>query len=195
MEMTDNFEDYGRCCICESSENVLNLWTLNWKVDGGALTNCWSSAESRWGCVQCHLPSEGAMVIICDMCAEKHAENPDIEAELKFIMNGKVGRLPISVIRENPRRHLHDWRYHLNEFTPDQLTWWKDSPDAGPDCYCSLCGKPIDEPDIPIRRFDTQRNCEQRLHLECFQFLDRVLLYDTSRNPNSNKVGRAKALA
>ena len=169
--MTDNFEDYGRCCICESSENVLNLWTLNWKVDG---------SESRWGCVQCHLPSEGAMVIICDMCAEKHAENPDIEAELKFIMNGKVGRLPISVIRENPRRHLHDWRYHLNEFTPDQLTWWKDSPDAGPDCYCSLCGKPIDELDIPIRQFDTQRNQEQRFHMECFQI--------------SNKVGRAKPI-
>ena len=49
-----------------------------------------------------------------------------------------------------------------------RLKWFADSPDAGPECICSLCGKPIEEPEIPLRLFDSEKNVEARLHTACW---------------------------
>lgn len=43
-----------------------------------------------------------------------------------------------------------------------------DSPDAGPECLCSRCGKPITEDDgPPIRAWPENSNCEYRYHPVC----------------------------
>lgn len=51
----------------------------------------------------------------------------------------------------------------------DRITWFRDSPDAGePTCICSLCGKLIDEDDVPIRAWPEHDKREVRFHVECF---------------------------
>lgn len=49
------------------------------------------------------------------------------------------------------------------------IKWFKDSPDAGPDCCCSLCAEPIVN-DVPVRIFNEQ-NQEARFHHDCFSKL------------------------
>lgn len=50
-----------------------------------------------------------------------------------------------------------------------QLKWFNDSPDAGdPECLCSLCGKLIQEDDVPIRAWPESGKREIRLHWDCF---------------------------
>ncbi len=49
-----------------------------------------------------------------------------------------------------------------------RLKWFADSPDAGPDCTCSLCGHPILEPEIPLRVYDDWEALEIRLHTKCW---------------------------
>lgn len=50
------------------------------------------------------------------------------------------------------------------------ITWFRDSPDAGPACTCSLCGKPILDEQIPIRCWDDENpGWEARFHFDpCF---------------------------
>lgn len=49
-----------------------------------------------------------------------------------------------------------------------RLKWFADSPDAGPDCICSLCDEPILEPEIPLRVYDDWDAREIRLHTKCW---------------------------
>lgn len=44
-----------------------------------------------------------------------------------------------------------------------RVTWFEDSPDVGPDCLCSVCGKPITE-GVPVRVFDNETGKEARFH-------------------------------
>jgi hypothetical protein len=50
-----------------------------------------------------------------------------------------------------------------------KITWFTDSPDAGPDCLCSLCGRPIKV--MPLRVFDSAMNKEARFHIDCWNKL------------------------
>jgi hypothetical protein len=52
-------------------------------------------------------------------------------------------------------------------YTAKIITWFSNSPDAGPDCLCSLCNEPIPEGTIPLRIFDTDNNTEARFHNKC----------------------------
>ncbi|HEX8289791.1 MAG TPA: hypothetical protein VF556_17550 [Pyrinomonadaceae bacterium] len=93
----------GTCCICESSENVHVLVTLDKKSP---------VAGQGWGCFVCNLPSDGANAVICDDCEPKLASG---EAELKFACagypsNGK--RIPIG---ELTGEHKHDLSMHKDE--------------------------------------------------------------------------------
>lgn len=55
--------------------------------------------------------------------------------------------------------------------TNKTITWFTNSPDAGPDCICSLCGRPILENEVPIRFWDDESpDLEARLHFDpCYQ--------------------------
>ena len=56
----------------------------------------------------------------------------------------------------------------LPEFR-DKIKWFDSSPDAGdPSCLCSYCEELIDEHEMPIRAFDTEKNLEARFHIKCF---------------------------
>jgi len=59
-----------------------------------------------------------------------------------------------------------------------RLRWFADSPDAGPDCICSLCGEPIWE--LPLSLFDEETGLEARLHTECWNQVspDKITLLD-----------------
>lgn len=51
-----------------------------------------------------------------------------------------------------------------------EITWFTDSPDVGPDCYCSKCGEPIKI--MAIRVFDDKSGKEARFHQDCFDIAD-----------------------
>ena len=48
------------------------------------------------------------------------------------------------------------------------FTWFEDSPDTGPECLCSKCGKAILEGDTPIRLWDDEKGKEARFHIDCW---------------------------
>jgi hypothetical protein len=56
------------------------------------------------------------------------------------------------------------------------ITWFNDSPDAGPACICSVCGKAILVPEDddfdcvpPLRMFDVNNKTEARFHEGCWR--------------------------
>jgi len=53
----------GMCCRCGTDENVRNIITLHKRSPYGF----------GWGCVQCNLPAEGAIAVLCDDCLEDEA--------------------------------------------------------------------------------------------------------------------------
>lgn len=56
--------------------------------------------------------------------------------------------------------------FHFQPAVFGDLTWFNDSPDTGdPACVCSLCGKVIEEGEIPLRIFRPSNNTELRLHM------------------------------
>ena len=65
-----------------------------------------------------------------------------------------------------------------------RLKWFADSPDAGPDCICSLCDQPILEPEIPIRLLSVKTphkdTLEARLHANCWNEVspDKIQTFD-----------------
>ena len=92
-------EDYGSCCICESQTDVRNIIQLDYKV----------KSESGWGCVQCGLPAEGAVAIVCDACIERYGDN--IEEKIIYLMDGGQRRLVVPPV-EGRIPHKHDMSRH-----------------------------------------------------------------------------------
>jgi hypothetical protein len=51
--------DFGPCCVCGKEDaTVRNIMMLNKRTPAGY----------GWGCLQCDLPMEGAIAVICDEC-------------------------------------------------------------------------------------------------------------------------------
>ena len=92
-------EDYGSCCICESKTDVRNIIQLDYKV----------ALESGWGCVQCGLPAEGAVAIVCDGCIERYSDN--IEGKIIYLMDGGQRRIAVPPV-EGCIIHEHDLSRH-----------------------------------------------------------------------------------
>ena len=83
----------GSCCGCETTEAVHTIAMLPYrnKVPGHG-----------WGCVVCHLPSDGAVAVLCDSCADA-AHHRGIDAVLRFACRGYAaedGRAPIEKFQE-----------------------------------------------------------------------------------------------
>ena len=95
--MKEHELDLGACCACESTENVRNILSLNYKAPPGTI--------SAWGCFPCNLPTEGAIAVLCDDCIER----PDIEADLKFILKDVKEQQPVPPIEaREPFSHNDD---------------------------------------------------------------------------------------
>lgn len=66
----------GACCICESTENVNSIMTLDRRAP---------TPGKGWGCVQCGLPNDGAIAVLCDTCAELYVAG---RAKLVYVCRG-----------------------------------------------------------------------------------------------------------
>jgi hypothetical protein len=85
--------DLGPCCACEKRgpdvRNIICLHKLA-PVPG-----------TGWGCFQCGLPMNGAIVVLCDDCLERN-QKP------RFVCDGRAGegkRLPIGQLSADPFEH------------------------------------------------------------------------------------------
>lgn len=104
--MSDDFPSLGSCCACErqpTDENpVRTIVMLDYKMPPGS--------GSGWGCLQCGLPAEGAISVVCDRCAERMRFE---KAELRWICAGehdKTERVAINSFEHLP--HQHDYSKH-----------------------------------------------------------------------------------
>lgn len=68
--------DLGPCCGCgKEDKTVRNIGMLDFRAP---------IAGKGWGCVQCGLPQDGALVVVCDECAAT-------EKPYKWIISGLTG--------------------------------------------------------------------------------------------------------
>lgn len=91
--------DFGPCCACEGLELVRNMMMLDKKA---------SVPGTGWGCVVCHLPSDGAIAVICDGCLESHAE-------IRFAVYGYVIHKQREKIEELTEPFAHDMKFHQDD--------------------------------------------------------------------------------
>ncbi len=94
----DVFESYPRqCCACGRRVRSRNIITLHRKAP---------QPGKGWGCVQCKLPSDGAVAAICDACLE--ANTPIQYAFDGYVLEGKL--VPFSELPDAP--HEHNMKLH-----------------------------------------------------------------------------------
>lgn len=151
-----NDVDLGPCCACgKNGPFVRNIVCLPYAAP---------ESGAGWGCLQCHLPMDGAVAVLCDECLETNAD-------IKFVIVGKPAegrRMLLDELEKRPFDHklkLHPEIFPANNPMADAV-WFTDSPDLGPDCLCSWCGKAIED-DVPIRIFDEKSGQETRFHQTC----------------------------
>lgn len=80
----------GTCCICGSSENVLNVVCLPFKT---------KTAGFGWGCFECGLPNDGAVSVLCEDCLGKYENG----TPLKYAVDGypfENRRVPVEELTE-----------------------------------------------------------------------------------------------
>lgn len=99
--------DLGTCCHCEKSgptvRNVLML-SLRAPVPG-----------TGWGCIQCGLPNDGAIAVLCDECLK--AERPERFVCVGYAKDNR--RMPIESL---DKAHFdHDFAKHLELPTTERL--------------------------------------------------------------------------
>jgi hypothetical protein len=92
----DDLSRLGPCCICETTEGVRNILMLHQRaiVKGHG-----------WGCVECDLPCDGAVVVLCDFCMVVYQAN---DSALRFACRGypaSDGRVPIADLPQEPFDH------------------------------------------------------------------------------------------
>jgi hypothetical protein len=103
--------DFGTCCICVTegceANPVRTMIQMQWTcpVPG-----------TGWGCVQCGVPADGALVVLCDHCAEKIQNGAlSIKSDLHHVVSGELagkGRMDVETWRRNREAFSHDFRKH-----------------------------------------------------------------------------------
>jgi hypothetical protein len=153
----EDLPDLGACCACEQTgPQVRTLVMLDKRVPAG-------QEGTGWGCFQCHLPMDGACVVLCDACFDR-------EADARFVILGYPDtkqRLPIEALPQAPFRH--DYAYH-----PECWAW----SEAGSDT-CGVCGEQLpdedawdeatDQPDLPLHLWRDEGREGLQMHMSCAQ--------------------------
>ncbi len=78
--------EFGSCCICRGEKDIHTVIMLTFKAP---------TPGKGWGCFQCGLPSDGAVAVLCDACADKLAHH---QAQIVYVCDGYAGedkRVPI----------------------------------------------------------------------------------------------------
>jgi hypothetical protein len=105
MSMNDE-PKLGPCCICETTEGVHAIIMLNQRAP---------VPGHGWGCVQCDLPWDGAVAVLCDPCCEGYQAGT---TALRFACRGYPatdGRIPIDKLP--PPDFDHDHAKHQGEMS------------------------------------------------------------------------------
>lgn len=105
MNKEDNVEALTprRCCACgELKSPCRTIGQLNLKAPKGS---------SGWGCMVCHLPMEGAMVVVCDECNERF-DREDETLEIRWAIAGDFDSDDRVLISELTEPHEHNPRFH-----------------------------------------------------------------------------------
>lgn len=98
--ITDQQPDLGSCCACMGFKRVRNIICQPVKAP--------TKGNGCWGCVQCDLPSEGAVSVECDDCLESGAE-------ILWACNGSPGDDKRVLLSDLQEPHKHDLRKHPEE--------------------------------------------------------------------------------
>ncbi len=115
----------GPCCCCGLSKGagpVRTLICLAKKAPGEV---------QGWGCLQCGLPQQGAVAVVCDKCADKleayvtetgkPLEESLADGPLKFFCGtDRRERLPIALLLDRPA-HKHDMARHPEEWAEEHM--------------------------------------------------------------------------
>lgn len=89
--------DFGACCSCgQAKDTVKNVCLLEQKAP---------APGSGWGCVQCGLPLEGAVAVICDDCL-------CVGAPIKFAVAGEIKSKERIPVEQLGGEHKHDMSKH-----------------------------------------------------------------------------------
>ena len=102
--MTDIPVSLGPCCICKATDNVRNIIMLKKKAP---------IPGRGWGCLQCGLPQNGAIIVLCDFCLMTYRARGEVI--LKYACRGfpaSDGRIPIQKLQELPNNFEHDLTKH-----------------------------------------------------------------------------------
>lgn len=98
--MSDHF-DMGPCCICgKKGPKVRNFVALDFEAP---------QEKTGWGCLQCDLPPNGAMAVVCDSCFNAcNREHGKMAGEIKFVIDGwpaEKKRFPVDQLEKKPFAH------------------------------------------------------------------------------------------
>ncbi len=90
--------DLGPCCACGKphDETVRNIVTLDRRAP---------VAGTGWGCLQCGLPMDGALAVVCDCCLES-------DADLKEVACGQLGEKQRVALEKVTGPFEHDMSKH-----------------------------------------------------------------------------------
>ncbi len=92
-----DWKNVGPCCSCgRDNLEVRNVVMIEQKNPGG---------KDGWGCLQCHLPMEGAVALICDECAE-------LGRPIKFAVDGEIKNKKRIPVESLGAEHKHDMSQH-----------------------------------------------------------------------------------
>lgn len=153
--------DLGCCCACgERGPQVTNIVMLNLRQPP-------EGHGKGWGCFVCHLPADGAYVVLCDTCMR--LDRSSWVALCVGYPKDNVRR-PIDSLTEP---HDHNPVYH-----PERWRWSEQVEDV-----CGICGgkfpdedESMDEdlaygemPELPIHLWHgSQGKWGMKIHIACF---------------------------
>lgn len=100
----ENLNPLGRCCICETTRDVVNIITLDVKIPDG-------ERQGGWGCFVCGLEARGAVAVLCDGCAPTWKAGTPI----KFACLGYPGADRRIEIEKLTEPYQHDISKHPEE--------------------------------------------------------------------------------
>lgn len=101
----DDRRDLGPCCVCEAiGPSVRNILTLPQLAP---------IAGRGWGCIECNLPMDGALAIVCDPCFDLCFDDHSLLRYACKGWPGRDGRVPIRDLRGH---HAHDPNVHRGEY-------------------------------------------------------------------------------
>lgn len=98
----------GPCCCCGTMYKVRTLVMLEKKAP---------VPGTGWGCVQCGLPLDGALAVLCDQCAANSADLPNC---LRFVCRGYPTLGERTPIEEVAGEHAHDMSQHPEVLLPSK---------------------------------------------------------------------------